>query len=484
MLAREVLTPAGLRADVVHVHFHDTDLVDPRRRAALAWSLRVLARRRRPPDLDALAATLGANRPQKCLSSRSQRADRVPSPRADEHGADRHRAGGRAPATDEGRVTRRRPPTSAVRISTSSRGARGSRSAAASASIAALAALDAIGLTLGLYVALVVRELVYGHPTIYWSLLWEGPKHWLRFLIPITLIVFWQAGLYASRERRPGAGKIVSSLVLVAAIVLAFGIGTGHHFSTTGPRADRDGGRRDRDRRAALRLRVDLARAPAGGRGAPARRSWSAKARASRTCTARSARRAAASSSTFLGAVTHPAPPGLPVLGGLDELPAILESTPMDELILSEGDFDERRVLEMVEAAHRRGVKVRLAPRTTELLVQQGEYVPGQGVPLFELRPPGADRRGLGGEADVRPGRVGASLRSPGCRSGSSSPPRSSSTRAGPVFFVDRRMGVGEREFGMLKFRTMVAGAAERQDELERPTRRAGRSSRSATTPA
>ena len=30
----------------------------------------------------------------------------------------------------------------------------------------------------------------------------------------------------------------------------------------------------------------------------------------------------------------------------------------------------------------------------------------------------------------------------------------------GPIFFVDRRIGVGEREFGMLKFRTMVAGAA------------------------
>jgi len=44
-------------------------------------------------------------------------------------------------------------------------------------SIAALATLDSLGLALGIYVALVVREIVYGHPTIYWSLLWEGPKH-------------------------------------------------------------------------------------------------------------------------------------------------------------------------------------------------------------------------------------------------------------------------------------------------------------------
>ena len=37
----------------------------------------------------------------------------------------------------------------------------------------------------------------------------------------------------------------------------------------------------------------------------------------------------------------------------------------------------------------------------------------------------------------------------------------------GPILFVDRRVGVGEREFGMLKFRTMVADAAEQQPELE-----------------
>jgi lipopolysaccharide/colanic/teichoic acid biosynthesis glycosyltransferase len=35
------------------------------------------------------------------------------------------------------------------------------------------------------------------------------------------------------------------------------------------------------------------------------------------------------------------------------------------------------------------------------------------------------------------------------------------------VLYVDRRVGVGEREFGMLKFRTMAADAAARQDELE-----------------
>jgi lipopolysaccharide/colanic/teichoic acid biosynthesis glycosyltransferase len=37
----------------------------------------------------------------------------------------------------------------------------------------------------------------------------------------------------------------------------------------------------------------------------------------------------------------------------------------------------------------------------------------------------------------------------------------------GSVFFVDRRIGVGEQDFGMLKFRTMVADAPALQADLE-----------------
>lgn len=60
MLAREALAPGGLRDDVVHVHFHDTDLADPRRRAALVWGLRTLSRRRTAADLDGLTELLEA----------------------------------------------------------------------------------------------------------------------------------------------------------------------------------------------------------------------------------------------------------------------------------------------------------------------------------------------------------------------------------------------------------------------------------------
>jgi len=63
-LVRAVWRPSGLTEAVVHVYLHDTDLLDARRRAALAVCLRALGRRRRPADLDAVASALAASAPE------------------------------------------------------------------------------------------------------------------------------------------------------------------------------------------------------------------------------------------------------------------------------------------------------------------------------------------------------------------------------------------------------------------------------------
>jgi exopolysaccharide biosynthesis polyprenyl glycosylphosphotransferase len=138
----------------------------------------------------------------------------------------------------------------------------------------------------------------------------------------------------------------------------------------------------------------------------------------------------------------------------------------VDELILTDSDFRDRELLEIVDAAHRRGVQVRIAPKATELLTQRVEFVPGQGIPLFELRPPafvGVDwavKRGfdllVSGLVLVLglPLWLGIAL-------------AVKLTSRGPVLYRDRRVGLGEREFGMLKFRTMRADAAVQQAELE-----------------
>jgi len=57
-LARATFRPRGFADVVVHGYFHDTDILDSRRRRALVAALTVLGRRRRPIGLDDLAAAL------------------------------------------------------------------------------------------------------------------------------------------------------------------------------------------------------------------------------------------------------------------------------------------------------------------------------------------------------------------------------------------------------------------------------------------
>src|SRR5439155_1322728 len=141
---------------------------------------------------------------------------------------------------------------------------------------------------------------------------------------------------------------------------------------------------------------------------------------------------------------------GGPVLGPPEALADVLRRHSVDELIVTDSDFAERELLDMAEEAHRRGVKVRIAPKTTELLTQRGDYVPGQGVPLFELRPPAfagaqwAAKRAF----DLSVSLLVVVLGLPFWLAIAAAVKLTSS---GPVLFRDRRVGVGEGEFGMLK---------------------------------
>ena len=255
-------------------------------------------------------------------------------------------------------------------------------------SILALVVLDLAGLILGLYAALVIRELYRDEWPPLWGIVWDTETDWLPFLTIITVLVFWVGGLYRRREVRAGWGQIVFSLILVSAITLAFGLGTGYHFTTYGLtptalvltaltigilRSSYEVLTRDVLRISGARRRTVLV-----GEGEPL-------AELKRTLGSdRSGIRY-----EYLGAIAPNGDAGdLPVLGGLDALPLILREQDVHELIATDGSFDERELLELVEVAHRYGVKVKIAPRTTELLLQRAEYIPGEGTPLFELRPP------------------------------------------------------------------------------------------------
>jgi exopolysaccharide biosynthesis polyprenyl glycosylphosphotransferase len=148
------------------------------------------------------------------------------------------------------------------------------------------------------------------------------------------------------------------------------------------------------------------------------------------------------------------------------ELAAVLAHEPLDELIVADSGLAEDELLEIVETAHRRGVKVRVAPSTTELLIERGEYVPGQAVPLFELRPPilaGADWA-LKRSFDVV---VAGLILVIGLPIWGLIALLIKTTSRGPMLYADVRVGLRGQPFRMLKFRTMVAGAEQRQAALE-----------------
>ncbi|MEO5576980.1 MAG: sugar transferase [Gaiellaceae bacterium] len=322
--------------------------------------------------------------------------------------------------------------------------------------VTTLAVLDTGGLALGIFLALVARSVVYGDP-VFWSLLWRTEvDEWLPFLIPITLLVFLQAGLYASRERRAGLGRVASSLLLVAAIVVAFGYGTGYDFNTSGliPTA-----------LVLCAITIGLLRSAYDSAALELERLFHARRRALLLGDRESNRALERMLSGSRGGIAYEFvdahATGDPA--GVAESLARLRP---DEVILNEGDFDEATVLEIVESAHRAGVKVRIAPKTTDLLIERGEYVPGQGMPLFELRPPvlaGTDwlfKRAFDLVVSAVVVLVGLPvwlLLAAAIKVDS----------RGPVLYRDRRIGVGQHEFGMLKFRTMVRDASEQQDELE-----------------
>ena len=57
-------------------------------------------------------------------------------------------------------------------------------------------------------------------------------------------------------------------------------------------------------------------------------------------------------------------------------------------MLIADPDFPQDRAVELIDTCHRHGVKVRVAPSTMEILMDRVEFVPGQSLPLFELKPP------------------------------------------------------------------------------------------------
>jgi exopolysaccharide biosynthesis polyprenyl glycosylphosphotransferase len=157
---------------------------------------------------------------------------------------------------------------------------------------------------------------------------------------------------------------------------------------------------------------------------------------------------------------------GLRSLGQIEDLAAVLERHRVQEVIIADPEFPEERAVDLVDQCHTRGVTVRIAPSTMEILVHRAEFVPGASVPLFELRPPvfeGFDY--LAKRSFDFVGALGLILLlSPLLLAISLAV---FITSRGPVLYRSIRPGIGGEPFGCFKFRTMRSDADQLQADLE-----------------
>jgi exopolysaccharide biosynthesis polyprenyl glycosylphosphotransferase len=337
------------------------------------------------------------------------------------------------------------------------------------ARVLSLLALDLLGVTLAIFTALVLKEVVLSDVRVHAVI--EETEHFIPFAYLLTALLFARSGLYAARSQRPGLSRILGSLFQVAFVALLFAVVSGEQFSSfyifygslafallyvstlrTGYEALTG---------VALRAAGYRRRAVLVGTGSDAGEHIRDVAGALSEGT----HQAAIEVVGYLSLKPLPAG-GLRCLGTLSDLDAVLNDEPIDEVIIADSDFPQVEAVELVDRCHRRGVRVRIAPSTMEILIHRAEFVPGQRVPLFELGPPvfeGIDFA-LKRTFDLIGATVLLILLSPLLLTIALAVRL---TSRGPVVFRSTRRGIGQRPFQCLKFRTMHTDAEQRQVDLE-----------------
>jgi exopolysaccharide biosynthesis polyprenyl glycosylphosphotransferase len=330
--------------------------------------------------------------------------------------------------------------------------------------VASLLVIDYVGVLGALFTALWVKLLVIGHPE--GGLAWQETRHWVAFGYLLTVLMFARSDLYTERTRRPGFSRIAVALFQAAVIALVFALANGEHFQsyyvfygslifgTVYITALRE-----------LHLRFTGALlAQAGYRrravlvGSGRHIEAVAHALADRSHTR----------VEVVGYISlRPRPQnGLRSLGDLDQLPELLGPERIQEVIIADPDFPQERAVELVDLCHQRGVTVQVAPSTMEILIDRAEFVPGQTVPLFKLRPPvfeGIDYA-LKRTFDLVLSLVMLVLLSPVLLVIAVAVKLSST---GPVIYRSTRPGMAGKPFYCFKFRTMRHQADQVQDDLE-----------------
>jgi len=361
-----------------------------------------------------------------------------------------------SPALRDRDVRRKRPPVLSfvLRLETLRRVAR----------VLSLLALDYVGVVGALLTALVVK-LALGN-SFNLSLGWDETRHWIAFAYLVTVLMFARADLYADRPRRPGFAGITAALCQATVIALVFALANGEHFKSyflfygslffgvvyittlrylhtlvTGRLLAKAGYRRRALLVGSGKHIEAVAHALAGRSHTPV---------------------------DLVGYISlKPRPQnGLRSLGQLSELTEVLARERVQEVIIADPDFPQEQAVELVDQCHQRGVNVHIAPSTMEILFKRAEFVPGESVPLFTLRPPvfeGIDYA-IKRTFDLALSIVMLVALSPVLLAIAAAVKLSS---RGPLIYRSTRPGMAGRPFGCFKFRTMREHADQVQADLE-----------------
>jgi exopolysaccharide biosynthesis polyprenyl glycosylphosphotransferase len=333
------------------------------------------------------------------------------------------------------------------------------RTLRAIARVLVLGALDALGVFLAIWTALELKALLRDKSDL--TLSYHQAQDVAPLAILVTLLLFARSDLYADRAVRPGFTRVIASLFQATVVVLLFAIVQGEQFSsyyifygsllfalvyvsalrylfekTTG---------------AILRMGGYHRRAILVGTGSHIE------------AVAHALKGSEIHAVGFVSLVPRPAN-GIKDLGALEQIESHFEE--IDEVLITDPDFPQERALALIDTCHRHGVRVRVAPSTMEILMDRVEFVPGQTLPLFELKPPVFDGIDfvLKRAFDLVVSSLLLIVLSPFLALAALVVKL---TSRGPVIYRSQRPGIGGATFSCLKFRTMYQNADQLQHELE-----------------
>ncbi len=330
-----------------------------------------------------------------------------------------------------------------------------------------LATLDVLGMFMAIWTALAIKTLVVSPEVLHRT--FGQTKDVAALACLVMLLLFARSGLYRERAQRAGLATVISSLFQVTVVIAVYAVIEGAEFqsyyifygslffalvyiSTLRWIFEKVSG-------AALRAAGFRRRAVLVGSGSHI------------DAVAHALKDSAQVEAFGYVSLTPRGSDGLRDFGSLEALERHFDA--VDEVLIADPAFPQEQAVELVDRCHRRGIRVRVAPSTMEILMDRVEFVPGQSLPLFELKPPvfeGVDfviKRAF----DI----VGAALLllllSPVLLAIALAIKLHSH---GPMLFHSMRPGIGGRPFACLKFRTMRPGAESMQEELEHQNQMGG----------